>query len=81
MLAAPIRKTLETGIKNIGKESLVDPGKVLLPSLHVKSGLTKLFVKALPKKECFKYLCDQFPGLAKLKCKKGNFVRPNIRKI
>ncbi|GBM73357.1 hypothetical protein AVEN_37606-1 [Araneus ventricosus] len=42
----------------------------------------KQFVKVLPKEgECFKYLCDQFPGLSEAKLKEGVFIRPDIRKI
>ncbi|GBO04199.1 hypothetical protein AVEN_116158-1 [Araneus ventricosus] len=43
----------------------------------------KQFVKALPKEgECFKYLCDQFPGLSEAKLKEGVFVGPSdIRKV
>ncbi|GBM92998.1 hypothetical protein AVEN_161839-1 [Araneus ventricosus] len=42
----------------------------------------KQFVKALPKEgECFKYLCDQFPGLSEAKLKEGVFIGPDIRKI
>ncbi|GBL75035.1 hypothetical protein AVEN_243825-1 [Araneus ventricosus] len=42
----------------------------------------KQFVKALPKEdECFKYLCDQFPGLSEAKLKEGVFVGPDIRKM
>ncbi|GBM47997.1 hypothetical protein AVEN_34334-1 [Araneus ventricosus] len=42
----------------------------------------KQFVKALPKEgECFKYLCDQFPGLSEEKLKEGVFVGPDIRKM
>ncbi|GBL72332.1 hypothetical protein AVEN_115276-1 [Araneus ventricosus] len=42
----------------------------------------KQFVKALPKDgECFKYLCDQFPGLSEAKLKEGVFVGLNIRKM
>ncbi|GBN50343.1 hypothetical protein AVEN_45574-1 [Araneus ventricosus] len=42
----------------------------------------KQFVKALPKEgECFKYFCDQFPGLSEEKLKKGVFIGPNIRKM
>ena len=60
-----IRKTLGPGVKSIQRKNLVDPKKVLLPPLHIKLGLIKQFVKALPKEgECFKYLCDQFPGLS-----------------
>ncbi|GBN55155.1 hypothetical protein AVEN_213937-1 [Araneus ventricosus] len=42
----------------------------------------KQFVKALPKEaECFKYLCDQFPGLSEAKLKEGVFVGADNRKI
>ncbi|GBM99563.1 hypothetical protein AVEN_144921-1 [Araneus ventricosus] len=42
----------------------------------------KQFAKALPKEgECFKYLCDQFPGLSEAKLKEGVFVGPDNRKI
>jgi hypothetical protein len=42
----------------------------------------KQFAKALPKEgECFKYLCDQFPGLSEAKLKDGAFVGPDIRKM
>ncbi|GBO17822.1 hypothetical protein AVEN_213402-1 [Araneus ventricosus] len=42
----------------------------------------KQFVKALSKEgECFKYLCDQFPGLSEAKLKEGVFIGPDIRKI
>ncbi|GBO45729.1 hypothetical protein AVEN_212102-1 [Araneus ventricosus] len=42
----------------------------------------KQFVKALPKEdECFKYLCDQFPGLSEAKLKEGVFEGPDNRKI
>ncbi|GBN50607.1 hypothetical protein AVEN_77669-1 [Araneus ventricosus] len=42
----------------------------------------KQFVKALPKEGgCFKYLCDQFPGLPEAKLKEDVFVGPDIRKI
>ncbi|GBM50564.1 hypothetical protein AVEN_266786-1 [Araneus ventricosus] len=42
----------------------------------------KQFVKALPKEgECFKYFCDQFPGLSEAKLKEVVFVGPDIRKM
>ncbi|GBL83358.1 hypothetical protein AVEN_110670-1 [Araneus ventricosus] len=42
----------------------------------------KRFVKALPKEgECFKYLCDRFPGLSEAKLKEGVFIGPDNRKI
>ena len=47
----PSRNTIQPWIKNIERKSLVDPKKVILPTLHihVKLGLMKQFVKALPK--------------------------------
>ncbi|GBM58569.1 hypothetical protein AVEN_222796-1 [Araneus ventricosus] len=42
----------------------------------------KQYVKALPKEgECFKYLCDQFPGLSEAKLKEAVLVGPDIRKM
>ncbi|GFU54508.1 uncharacterized protein TNCV_3024831 [Trichonephila clavipes] len=64
----PIRKALILGVKNVERQSLVDPKKILFPPLHIKLGLMKQFVKALDKEgECFKYLCEQFPGLSDAK--------------
>lgn len=78
----PIRKALIPGLKNVERKSLVDPKKILLPPLHIKLGLMKQFVRALPKEgECFKYLCEQFPGLSEAKLKEGVFVGPDIRKL
>jgi hypothetical protein len=52
------------------RDSLIDPKKVLIPPLHIKLGLMKQFVKALPKeRECFKYLCKKFPSLSDAKLK------------
>lgn len=36
------------GEKNVLRKNLVNPKKVLMPPLHIKLGLIKLFVKALP---------------------------------
>ncbi|GFW51248.1 uncharacterized protein TNCV_3595301 [Trichonephila clavipes] len=70
------------GIKNVERQSLVDPKKILFPLLHIKLGLMKQFVKALDKEgKCFKYLCEQFPGLSDAKLKEGIFVGPDIRKL
>lgn len=80
--AWPLRKSLQVGVKNVERRSLVDPKKVLLPPLHIKLGLMKQFVKALPKEgECFRYLCGLFPGLSEAKLKEGIFVGPDIRKL
>lgn len=78
----PARKTLTPGEKNILHKTLVDPKKILLPPLHIKLGLMKQFVKALPEDgECFKYLCEKFPHLSEAKLKEGVFVGPDIRKM
>ena len=64
------------------KTWLIQKKLLLLPQLHIKLGLIKQFVKALPKEgEQFKYLCDQFPGLFEQKLKEGVFVGHDIRKL
>ena len=74
--------TLKVGEKNVHFESLIDPKKVLLPPLHIKLGMMKQFVKALPKdRETFKYLSSKFPRLPEAKVKEGVFVGPDIRKL
>jgi hypothetical protein len=53
----PARKSLEPGIKNVEKQPLVEPSKILLPSMHLKLGLMKNFVKAMnPEEGAFTYL-------------------------
>jgi hypothetical protein len=74
--------SLEPGRKKILRKSLVDPKKILLPSLHIKLGIMKQFVKSLPKTgNCFKYLCKTFPDLSEAKLKEGIFVGPGTRKL
>jgi hypothetical protein len=75
------RISLEPGSKNILHKSLVDPKKILLPTLHIKLGIMKQFVKALPKTgNYFKYLCKKLPQLLEAKLKEGVFVGPDITK-
>jgi len=53
----PARKSLEPGIMNVENQLLVEPSKSLLPSMHVKFGLVKIFVKAMNQGEAaFTYL-------------------------
>ena len=48
----------------------------------MKLGLMKQFVKALDKKgDCFRYICQTFPGLSNEKLKAGIFDGPQIRKL
>jgi hypothetical protein len=76
------RTSLEPGSENILCKSLVDPKKILLPPLHIKLGIMKQFVKALPKTgNCFKYLCKKFLHLLEAKLKEGFFIGPDKRKL
>ena len=43
----PARKILEPRHKNVKHHSLVESSRILLPPLHIKSGLIKIFVKAM----------------------------------
>lgn len=64
------------------RKNLVDAKKILLPPLHIKLGLMKQFVKALPKSgNCFKYLCQKFPHISEAKVTEGIFVGPDIRRL
>lgn len=61
----PKRQNLEPGTKNVFRNSLFYPKKLLLPLLHIKLDVMKQFVKAIPKYvDWFKYLCKMFPGLS-----------------
>ena len=78
----PRRLELVPGDKNIKCDSLVERDRILLPPLHIKLGMMKQFVKALPKcGNCFKYLCYKFPNLSDAKLKEGVFTGPDIRKL
>ncbi|XP_041355404.1 protein mono-ADP-ribosyltransferase PARP14-like [Gigantopelta aegis] len=60
----PPRSDLKPGDPNFLHEPLVDRKKIIFPPLHIKPGLMKQFVKALPTQcNCFKYLILAFPGL------------------
>ena len=39
----PARKALEPGTMNVENQPLVEPSKILLPSMHLKLGLIKIF--------------------------------------
>ena len=55
----------------------------LMPSLHIKLGLMKNFVKAMAKQNSngFEFLCKKFPKLSQAKMKEEIFVGPQIRKV
>lgn len=78
----PQRRNLLPGTKNILHEPLVERQKILLPPLHIKLGLMKQFVRALPQDgPCFKYLSKKFPFITQDKLKAGIFVGPQIKKL
>ena len=73
------QKSLEPGIMNVENQPLVEPSKVLLPSIHLKLGLMKDFVKAMNQEEAaFICLWETFPRLSEAKLKKGVFIGPQI---
>jgi len=75
------RKSLEQPeIMNVENQPLVEPSKILLPSLHLKFGLMKNFVKTMNQEEAaFTYLREKFPRLSEAKLKEVIFICPQIR--
>jgi len=66
---------------NVENQPLVEPSKILLPSMHLKLGLMKNFVKAMNQEEAaFNYLREKFPRLIEAKLK-GVFIGPQIRDL
>ena len=55
---------------------------IILPSLHIKLGQFKNFVKALNKSGAgFHYLKEKFPRVSDSKIKEGIFLGPQIRAL
>lgn len=78
----PRRISLTPGEKNVKNIPLVDGKNIYLPPLHIKLGLMKNFVKALPKDgNGFRYLMTKFPMISEMKIKEGIFVGPQIREL
>ena len=56
---------------NVENQPLVEPSKILLPSMHLKPGQMKNFVKAMNQEAAaFTYLREKFPRLSEAKLKK-----------
>jgi len=67
---------------NVENQPLVEPSKILLPSMHLKLGLMKNFVKAMNQEEAvFTYLWEEFPRLSEATSKEGVFICPQIREV
>lgn len=78
----PPRTELKPGDPNILHVPLVDKQKIIFPPLHIKLGLMKQFVRALPKEgHCFKHIIKALPGLSIEKIKAGVFDGPQIRQL
>ena len=75
--------TLRTpGTKNVAHQFFVDRCKVLLPTLHIKLGFMKNFVKVpyINGPE-FSILREKFPRLSTETIKAGVFIGPQIRQL
>jgi hypothetical protein len=78
----PQRKSLKVGGKNVQHPALTEWHKILLPPLHIKLGLMKIFVNAMDRTgSAFKYLAEKFSRLSEAKIKEGVFVGPQILKL
>ncbi|XP_070613747.1 uncharacterized protein [Erythrolamprus reginae] len=78
----PPRSDLKPGDPNILHQPLVDRKNIIFSLLHMKLGLMKQFVKALPiEGDCFKYLISAFPSLSFEKIKAGVFDEPQIGQL
>ena len=78
----PLREELTPGAHNVIRQPLVLREKILLPTLHIKLGLAKQFVKALKSdSEAFKHVQAMFPKLSEAKMKGGIFTGPQIRQM
>lgn len=78
----PERKNVAVGQDNVKYVPLVKKENVILPSLHIKLGLLKNFIKALDKEgDAFAYLKTLFKSLSFAKIKEGIFDGPQIKKL
>ncbi|GBM76479.1 hypothetical protein AVEN_233082-1 [Araneus ventricosus] len=76
------RQFLTPVAKNVENEALVASEKILLPSLHIKLGLMKNFVKAMDYGGSgFQYLRLKFPKLSEAKIKEDIYVGPQNRQL
>jgi len=67
---------------NVENQPLVELSKILLPTMHLKLGLTTNSVKAMNQEEAaFTYLREKFPILSDAKLKEGIFIGPQIRDV
>jgi hypothetical protein len=66
----------------VENQPLVEPSKILLPSMHLQLGLMKHFVETINQKEAaFTYLREKSPRLSEAKLNEGIFIGPQIRDL
>ena len=77
----PTKATYISG--NSNKALLVEHKDVLMPSLYIKLGSIKNFIKHLEKSKFigFVFLCNKFPKISEAKLKEGIFVGPQYREV
>ena len=64
------------------RQPLVLKEKILLPTLHIKLGLAKQFIKALKSdSKALGHVQAMFPKLSEAKVKGGIFTGPQIRQM
>ena len=67
---------------NVENQPLVEPIKILLPSVHLKLGQMKNFLKTMNQEEAaFTYLWEKFPRLSEAQLKEDIFTGTQIRDI
>ena len=75
-------RNLNTDEKNGIAEPLVETKGVLLPPLHIKLGLIKIFVKGINKEgQALRHLRNKFPKISDAKVKENIFIGPEIRQF
>ena len=73
---------LTPGEKNFVSPPLVLPEEIYLPSLHIKLGLMKNFVKNMDKTgRGFQYVRNKIPNVSDAKIKEGIFRGPQIMEL
>ena len=78
----PLREEVTPGTHNVIRQPLVLREKILLPTLHIKLGLAKQFIKALKlDSKAFSHVQAMFPKLSEAKVKGGIFTGPHIRQM
>ena len=78
----PLRHGLKPGSHNVHSHPLVELNKIVLPSLHIKLGVMKNFVKAMDREGSgFAFLQEKVPWISMEKLKALIVDGPQIREL